>query len=103
MSARLHEATGDGFVGGNAIALGAADRLSLAAAPTFAGMALLTGVIESGRADVLCSTTHAYSHLGGMVAMYVLMSTFHLAPWLKWISRRSSAGPGRVREGRGTT
>jgi hypothetical protein len=28
------------------------------------------------------------SPLGGMVPMYLLMSAFHLAPWLKLISRR---------------
>ena len=91
MSAQMNETAGHGFESGNAIALGMAGRLSLAAAPTFAGMALLTGVFEFGRADILCSATHAYSHVGGMAAMYLLMSAFHLAPWLKWISRRSSA------------
>jgi hypothetical protein len=68
-----------------------ADRLlSLAAAPTFAIMALLTGVL--GPPDALCSIAGA-SPLGGMVPMYLLMSAFHLAPWLKLISgRRNGAG-----------
>ena len=50
-----------------------ANGLYLAAAPTFATMALLTGVL--GSADALCSTTSA-SPLGGMVPMYLLMSAF---------------------------
>lgn len=71
----------------DATALGAADWLCLAAAPTFAIMALLTSVPGSGPLDALCSAAHA-SPLGGMVPMYLLMSAFHAAPWLKLISRR---------------
>jgi hypothetical protein len=71
---------------------GAADFLSLAAAPTFAGMALLTDIFDSGTADVLCSATHSASPLSGMVLMYALMSAFHLGPWLRLISSRP-AGP----------
>jgi hypothetical protein len=63
----------------------AADWLSLAAAPTFAAMALL-GALGGGPADILCSTEQG-SPLGGMMPMYVLMSGFHLGPWLKLISR----------------
>jgi hypothetical protein len=74
---------------GSAAARGAADWLSLAAAPTFAIMALLTGVLGGGPLDMLCSA----SPLSGMVPMYLLMSAFHSAPWLKLISsRRSGAG-----------
>ena len=62
--------------------LGAAKCLSLAAAPTFAAMALLTSV-DGGTPDVLCS---GGSPLGGMAVMYLLMSAFHAAPWLKLIS-----------------
>ena len=61
---------------------GAADWLSLAAAPTFAVMALLT--LAGGAPDMLCSA----SPLAGMVPMYLLMSAFHAAPWLKLLSRR---------------
>jgi hypothetical protein len=61
--------------------------LSLAAAPTFAAMAILTG-LSSGSADMMCSALHGTSTLGGMVPMYVLMSAFHSAPWLKLIARR---------------
>lgn len=61
--------------------------LPLAAAPTFAVMALLTSVLGGGAADALCSIAGA-SPLSGMVPMYLLMSAFHLAPWLKLIARR---------------
>jgi hypothetical protein len=65
-----------------------ADRwLTLAAAPTFAIMALLTAALGSGAPDILCSAMHGASPLGGMVPMYVLMSTFHSAPWLKLLLR----------------
>jgi hypothetical protein len=66
-------------------AAGAADWLCLAAAPTFAVMALLTAVLGSA-ADGLCSAAHDASSLSGMVPMYLLMSAFHSAPWLKLIS-----------------
>ena len=66
--------------------------LSLAAAPTFAIMALLTAVVGGGPLDTLCSAANA-SPVGGMVPMYLLMSAFHSAPWLKLIvSRRSGVG-----------
>ena len=67
--------------------LGTAARgLSLAAAPTFAVMALLNGVLGGGIPDVLCSAGQGASPLSGMALMYLLMSAFHLAPWLKLIS-----------------
>ncbi len=66
-------------------ALGVADWLSLAAAPTFALMGLLTGVL-GGKPDVLCAALQGWSPLSGMVPMYLLMSAFHLAPWLKLIA-----------------
>jgi len=74
----------------DAAAPGAADWLGLAAAPTFAVMALLTSVLGEGT-DMMCSAAPGVSQLGGMVPMYVLMSAFHLAPWLKLISRRLNA------------
>jgi len=74
---------------GNAAAIGAADWLYLAAAPTFAIMALLTGVLGGGSPDALCLIVSA-SPLSGMVPMYLLMSAFHTAPWLKLISSRRS-------------
>lgn len=69
----------------------AADVLALAAAPSFAVMALLSAVLGGGQAEMICSAAHA-SRLGGMVPMYLLMSTFHLTPWLRlmvrWRSRQ---------------
>ena len=60
--------------------------LSLAAAPTFAIMALLTGIQDGGMPGILCSATHNASPLTGMVPMYLLMSAFHSAPWLRLIT-----------------
>ena len=61
--------------------------LSLAAAPSFAIMALLTSVV-GGASDMLCSAGRAGSALSGMAPMYLLMSAFHLGPWLKLVSSR---------------
>lgn len=68
-------------------ASGVAGWLSLAAAPTFAVMALLTH-LGGGPPDSLCSAGTSL-HLGGMVPMYLLMSAFHAAPWLKLIGGRA--------------
>ena len=76
--------------------LGAADGLSLAAAPTFAVMALLAALGGGGPLDALCSGSSA-SPLTGMVPMYLLMSVFHVAPWLRLMARRI---PGRALTGR---
>jgi len=65
----------------------AAHFLALAAAPTFAIMAGLTSIFGDATHGMSCFATAPASPLSGMVAMYVLMSAFHLAPWLKLISR----------------
>jgi hypothetical protein len=75
---------------GNAAATGAGDFLHLAAAPTLAIMALLTGVLGGRSPDPLCSIVSA-SPLSGMVPMYLLMSAFHSAPWLRLIADRRGA------------
>jgi hypothetical protein len=62
---------------------GAAAWLSLAATPVFAFMALWTSTHGAGAADILCSAAHGAAPFGGMVPMYVLMSVFHAAPWVK--------------------
>ncbi len=67
---------------------GAADWLSLAAAPTFAFMALLTAVPGGGPLEMLCSAGPGASPFTGMGLMYLLMSAFHLGPWLRLMSRR---------------
>lgn len=71
--------------------------LGLAATPTFAIMALLTAAL-GGPADMPCSAGPGLS-LGGMVPMYLLMSAFHAAAWLRLISeRRRARGCRRHRE-----
>ena len=69
---------------------GIVDWLCLAAAPTFALMALLT--LLSDDAAMLCLGTNGSPLTGlpltGMPVMYLLMSAFHLAPWLRVISGR---------------
>jgi hypothetical protein len=78
--------------GGNhraAIARAAADWLGLAAAPAFATMALVTAGLGGG-IEPLCSVTQQGSLLSGMVPMYLMMSAFHTAPWLRLISGRRS-------------
>ncbi|MBY2996670.1 hypothetical protein HF263_36050 [Rhizobium leguminosarum] len=66
---------------GGRIAAHTADWLSLAAAPTFAVMALLMATTSS--ANMICMTTPDAFPIGGMVPMYLLMSGFHLTPWLR--------------------
>jgi hypothetical protein len=90
MSATQRETAGDSLASGNAAALGAAGWLGLVAAPTFAIMALLTGVVGGGSPDMLCAAAGEASPLSGMVPMYLLMCAFHSAPWLSLISRRRS-------------
>ena len=81
-------------VGGHA-ASGAAGWLGLAAAPTFALVALWTGFF-SDQPDVLCMAMQGSSPMSGMTAMYLLMSTFHAAPWLRLISSRRSGAHRRL-------
>lgn len=71
----------------NADTLWAGHALALAATPTFAMMALLSEVAGGGPAAMLCSAA-PMSLLGGMGTMYLLMSVFHAAPWLKLIQAR---------------
>ena len=67
---------------------GATGWLGLAAAPSFALMALATGVWGGSEPDMLCSAMHGGSLMSGMVPMYLLMSVFHAAPWLRLITGR---------------
>ncbi|ETR74846.1 membrane protein [Afipia sp. P52-10] len=60
--------------------------LHLAAAPAFAVMAVAT--YGGDQPDLLCSNGQDASMLNGMMTMYVLMSAFHLGPWLRLISGR---------------
>ena len=79
----------DARIGGEktaAVGTALSHALYLAATPTFAIMAVLTSV-SGENADMMCSAAHGAWPLSGMVSMYVLMSAFHSAPWLKWILR----------------
>lgn len=62
-------------------ASGAAGRLGLAAAPTFALMALWSGL--SGSPADICTGMQSALPLDGMTLMYALMSVFHAPAWLR--------------------
>ncbi|WP_199698980.1 hypothetical protein [Oleomonas cavernae] len=62
-----------------------ADRLCLAATPTFAAMALVEALF-GGQANILCGAGGGLP-LNGMALMYALMSIFHAAPWLRRFRR----------------
>ncbi len=61
-------------------ARGGAGWLTLAASPTFALMAWIA------TDDAPCSSGSSILSIDGMTAMYLLMSLFHLPPWLKLAS-----------------
>ena len=64
----------------------AASWLSLAAAPSFALMALVNaGDVSMGG---ICVSRAGLLPVDGMTAMYLLMSFFHLPPWLRLARRR---------------
>ena len=63
--------------------------LTLAAAPTFAIMALMTAWQSDGREIMIHAARRGGQLFGGMAPMYILMSAFHFAPWLGQISNRS--------------
>ncbi|MBN9507713.1 MAG: hypothetical protein J0I21_01210 [Alphaproteobacteria bacterium] len=68
---------------------GAAGTLALAASPTFALMAC----VAAGGAPpaAFCASGMGILPIDGMTAMYLLMSLFHLSPWLKLASGRKWA------------
>jgi hypothetical protein len=68
---------------GALVARVAAEWLGLAAAPTFATMALMTAALGGG-AESFCSA-HG-SLMSGMAPMYLMMSAFHAGPWLRLIA-----------------
>jgi hypothetical protein len=66
--------------------------LALAAAPTFAIMALLTALGGGDEMYMMCAAAHA-SPLNGMVPMYLAMTAFHSTPWLRLMANwRAAAG-----------
>lgn len=56
--------------------------LSLAAAPAFAAMAVLSAL--PGEGSLLCVSQSG--PMSGMTMMYALMSVFHFTPWVTWIA-----------------
>jgi len=84
---------GEGRVGPGGISRLAAG-LALAATPTFAVMAVLTGLAGDGPMQAMCAP-HGLAAVGGMAPMYALMSAFHLGPWLRFVAGR----PGILGEG----
>ena len=66
-----------------------AQWLGLAASPTFAAMAVATS-LGSAQMVAFCSGSTGFP-LGGMVPMYLLMSVFHVAPWLRLVARRPAS------------
>ncbi|HTW73247.1 MAG TPA: hypothetical protein VME47_25440 [Acetobacteraceae bacterium] len=60
--------------------------LALAASPTFALMAWIAA--NNATPMALCSAAPGILPIDGMTAMYLLMSLFHLSPWLKLASGR---------------
>jgi hypothetical protein len=67
----------------------AADWLVLAASPTFALMAWLSA--NHAPPIALCSSSLGVLPINAMTAMYLLMSLFHLSPWLKFAAARKWA------------
>ncbi len=66
-------------------ARGVAGWLALVASPTFALMAWIAA--NDASPMVLCSSGPSMLPIDGMTAMYLLMSLFHLSPWLKLAGR----------------
>lgn len=64
----------------------AANCLGLAASPTFA---LMAWVSANDTQNMLCVSEPGLLSFGGMAVMYLLMSLFHLPPWLKLVAALS--------------
>jgi hypothetical protein len=79
----------DGGSDGVGVARVVGDWLSLAATPAFATMAVMT-VCLGGGAEPLCSATRYGSLMTGMVPMYLMMSAFHVGPWLRLMTSRGT-------------
>jgi hypothetical protein len=73
--------------------------LNLAAAPTFAAVALASAAAAGGPIDALCGPGSGWP-LDGMVLMYLLMCAFHVTPWLKRFGGGQAIDDRRVEEER---
>ncbi|MBX9462190.1 MAG: hypothetical protein KL840_04395 [Aquamicrobium sp.] len=60
----------------------AANWLGLAASPTFA---LMAWVSTNDAQSMLCVSEPGPLPIGGMTFMYLLMSFFHLSPWIRLV------------------
>lgn len=69
---------------GRAIATMLTRWLPLAATPTFALMAVLTAILGNDVQSVICLGNSAGSLTHNMGIMYLLMSVFHVTPWIRW-------------------
>ena len=67
---------------------GAGGWFALAAAPTFGLMGLIAA--HDASSGAICLSTPSLLPVDGMTTMYLLMSLFHLPPWLK-LARRAGA------------
>jgi hypothetical protein len=65
--------------------------LGLAASPTFALMAWISAAYAPHA--VICSSAPGGLPIDGMTWMYLLMSLFHVTPWLKLAFARSKQLP----------
>lgn len=72
------------------VSTGAAEWIGLAAAPTFAAMAAATGTAMD-----LCLSGPLPGN--AMTTMYLLMSLFHLPPWLRLASRLGGTGRATIK------
>lgn len=64
--------------------------LAIAAAPTFAAMAIMTIVTPDTGIDAMCGSDRW--SLTGMTPMYLLMCLFHTSPWLQMMNHRWTRG-----------
>jgi len=69
---------------------GAAGWLALAASPTFMLMAWIAA--NDPPPIAFCSSASNMLPIDAMTAMYLLMSLFHLSPWLKLGGSRRASG-----------
>ncbi|CAM5453749.1 hypothetical protein [Eoetvoesiella caeni] len=72
--------------GARAVAVHLANALYLAATPTFALMAILTGLSNDPLSQICSGGSGPLPN--GMLAMYLLMSVFHSPAWFKLLTGR---------------